>query len=68
MLALDGRIELATVKAELERQRCDITAFADGAYDLECLLGEDYKERYDLFDIMQLTDVLWRFVMMHDFF
>ena len=57
-LAPDGRIDLATVKAELERQRRANTAPADGEHDLERLLGEDYKERYDLFDIMQLTDVL----------
>ena len=57
-LAPDGRIDLATVKTELERQRRTDAAPVDGEHDLECLLGEDYKERYDLFDIMQLADVL----------
>ncbi len=57
-LAPDGRIDLATVQAELSRQRHDATHSEDGVHDLECLLGEDYRERYDLFDVMQLSDVV----------
>ncbi len=57
-LAPDGRIDLATVQAELSRQRHDATHSEDGAHGLERLLGEDYRERYDLFDVMQLSDVV----------
>ncbi|MBP5671403.1 MAG: RNA repair transcriptional activator RtcR [Victivallales bacterium] len=58
-LAPEGRIDFPTVQAEFERQqRNENTAFVNGMHDLSPLLGDDYKSQYDLFDIMQLSDVL----------
>ena len=60
-LAPDGRIDLDTVNAELDRsqRRTNANALNGMVHDrMVQLLGEDYESRYDLFDIMQLTDVV----------
>ena len=60
-LAPDGRIDLDTVNAELARcQRRGDGNVLNGMVHgrMVQLLGEDYESRYDLFDIMQLTDVV----------
>ena len=60
-LAPDGRIDLGTVNAELERcqRRGNANALNGLVHDrMVQLLGEDYESLYDLFDIMQLTDVV----------
>ena len=60
-LAPEGRIDLDTMRTELERcQRRDNDNPSHHNMHgmLLHLLGADYESRYDLFDIMQLTDVL----------
>ena len=60
-LAPDGRIDLDTVRTELERQQRrngDNPSNHETHSMLVRLLGADYESRYDLFDIMQLSDVL----------
>ena len=60
-LAPDGRIDLDTVNTELERQQRrggDNPSNHETRDMLVRLLGADYESRYDLFDIMQLSEVL----------
>ena len=58
-LAPDGRIDLGTVNAELVRCQRRGNALNGLVHDrMGQLLGEDYESLYDLFDIMQLTDVV----------
>ena len=53
-LAPGGRIDLETVQAELVRQHGNA---APTHQDLAALLGDDYESRYDLFELMQLSQV-----------
>lgn len=55
-LAPAGRIDLPTVQDEINRQRN--TAPTAKQQDLTPLLGDDYEDRYDMFDLMQLSQVL----------
>ena len=56
-LAGGGRIDLQTVQAEIARsRRKNIPAETDAL--LEGLLGPDYAEKYDRFDLAQLRDVV----------
>ena len=60
-LAPDGRIDLDTVNTELERsqRRSNGNTLNGKGHDrIVQLLGEDCESRYDLFDIMQLADVV----------
>ncbi|MCQ2380041.1 MAG: RNA repair transcriptional activator RtcR [Victivallaceae bacterium] len=55
-LAPGGRIDLATVNEELARTDSRKENPADD--DLAGLLGPDYAERYDYFDLVQLQEVI----------
>ncbi|NMA47079.1 MAG: sigma 54-interacting transcriptional regulator [Lentisphaerae bacterium] len=55
-LASGGRIDEATVNAEVTR--ASRVARVDEDADLVALLGSDYAERYDLFDLAQLKKVV----------
>ncbi|MBR4317734.1 MAG: RNA repair transcriptional activator RtcR [Kiritimatiellae bacterium] len=58
-----GRITLATVEEELERSAVSCGAsrtshMMEEDVNLEALLGADYAERFDAFDLVQLTHVI----------
>ncbi|NLG13996.1 MAG: sigma 54-interacting transcriptional regulator [Lentisphaerae bacterium] len=55
-LAPGGRIDLATVKAETEQYHPVVQQDQDDS--LKSLLGDDYQQRYDLFELSQLREVL----------
>jgi transcriptional regulatory protein RtcR len=55
-LAPGGRIDVATVRAEWQRNRPTTLAGKDRF--LERLLGSDYASRYDAFELVQLKEVL----------
>ena len=59
-LAPGGRIDLATVKAELTAGTNPIITSAEGKSNalLQRLLGEDAESKYDLFELAQLKEVL----------
>ncbi len=56
-LSSGGRIDLETVREEIERARrfCRVS---DSDTELALLLGSDYSERFDLFDLEQLKKVI----------
>ncbi len=58
-LAPGGRIDVATVCAEVE-QKPELAVFAQEQDDslLKKLLGDDYLSQYDLFELAQLKEVL----------
>jgi transcriptional regulatory protein RtcR len=60
-LSQGGRIDLECVQSEINRARLpaqsqDHSSESDSV--LRSLLGDDYKTRFDRFDIVQLTDVI----------
>lgn len=60
-LAPDGRIDTATVNAELARVVPNAAPAADDDDETACLaalLGADYAQRHDRFDLVQLAEVL----------
>jgi len=60
-LAPGGRIDVATVQNELTANRTAAPAEPGGACDeplLAAVLGADYAERYDRFELAQLAEVL----------
>ncbi len=56
-LSSGGRIDLETVKEEIDRAARP-RRHADSDPDLAALLGADYAGRYDLFDLAQLKTVI----------
>lgn len=56
-LASGGRIDLKTVKEEIGRVR-RTAGQADSDEILAVLLGEDYRNRFDRFDLAQLREVI----------
>ncbi len=59
-LAPGGRIDLPTVNAEISQAEAASAAPPSEAQDtlLAALLGDDYAERYDRFELVQLQEVL----------
>ena len=55
-LASGGRIDLDTVNEEIARNNRSCTAPLND--DLIELLGKDYEDRFDLFDVVQLKYVI----------
>lgn len=56
-LAPGGRIDLETVQAELERQQPKCASVSK-YQNLVPLLGDDFESQYDLFELMQLSQVI----------
>ncbi len=55
-LASGGRIDLATVKEEIERSQKP--AQENDSADLVALLGENYPQKFDYFELVQLREVI----------
>ena len=55
-LASGGRIDLAAVRDEIARSRRVPAGSCDGG--LAALLGPDFREKFDLFDLAQLREVV----------
>lgn len=56
-LSTGGRIDLATVQAELDRMR-KVPAIKTVQLDLAELLGNDYADKFDYFELVQLKEVV----------
>ncbi len=57
-LAPAGRIDLTTLRNELARNRAQTPIVNNTKTLLSHVLGQDYLERYDRFELIQLQDVL----------
>lgn len=57
-LAPDGRIDLETVRAEIGRSSAAARSSGGDDAELAALLGEDYAEKFDLFELARLKTVV----------
>ena len=57
-LSSGGRIDLECVNAEISRTKKRSSLSVAGSFQLQELLGEDFAERYDYFDLVQLEKVI----------